>query len=273
MEQYLSSTHTFPWYDSWWHTSYLRARDYLAAHHPEKLAGFNSAMAAFRTPADFRPFVLRDALDEADHQALLALATAPQQEDLEKHELFSFGRFVIHNHPVMTAMQLRLVERMSDWVGEPVEARYNFLSLYNNLGVCEPHMDAPDAKWTLDYCIAQSDPWPIHFSDVQQWPETWLASNENWQQEIKSDPRNAYTGFSMQEKEALVFSGSSQWHYRDRIARQRPQNFCYLAFFHFIPEGLGHLVNPANWAEIFGVPALAEFCLEGKNSYLPDTDH
>ena len=32
---------------------------------------------------------------------------------------------------------------------------YNFLSLYTQLDICEPHMDAPKAKWTLNVCIEQ----------------------------------------------------------------------------------------------------------------------
>ena len=34
--------------------------------------------------------------------------------------------------------------------------------------------------------------------------------------------------------------------------------FCDLIFFHFIPAGTRDLVQPRNWARIFGVPELDE---------------
>jgi hypothetical protein len=63
-------------------------------------------------------------------------------------------------------MQRELVARVSDLVGEEVEPSYNFLSLYTRMGIFEPHLDAPSAKWTLDICIDQSEPWPIYFSQI-----------------------------------------------------------------------------------------------------------
>jgi hypothetical protein len=80
--------------------------------------------------------------------------------DLELHEARTFGRFVVHDHPYFTELQQHIVPLVSAAVGEPVEAAYNFLSLYGGLGVCPPHMDSPEAKWTLDLCLNQSAPWP-----------------------------------------------------------------------------------------------------------------
>jgi len=159
---------------------------------------------------------------------------------------------------------------MSEWIGEEVQACYNFLSLYNNLGVCEPHMDAPQAKWTLDYCIRQSEPWPISFSQIIDWPSPWEGSFEHWSQKILDDSACRFTDHTLQEREALVFSGSSQWHYRNRISRSKDENFCHLVFFHFIPKGQRLLVDPGNWAEIFSLPALAEICKPMSGSMLPD---
>ena len=79
-------------------------------------------------------------------------------DELEKQELFNFGRLVVHDHPYFNQIQNTMTDLVSEIAQEPVEAYYNFLSLYNNLGVCEVHMDALSAKWTLDVCINQSDP-------------------------------------------------------------------------------------------------------------------
>ncbi|MCY7281380.1 MAG: hypothetical protein LH610_10890 [Sphingomonas bacterium] len=59
-----------------------------------------------------------------------------------------------------------------------------------------------------------------------------------------------------------MFGGSSQWHYRDRIAQRTPTNFCHLVFFHCVPEGAQHLTEPHHWAEHFGIPALADVIIE-----------
>jgi hypothetical protein len=143
--------------------------------------------------------------------------------------------------------------------GEPVEPCYNFLSLYNNLGVCAVHMDAPSAKWTLDYCIEQSAPWPIYLSQVRPWPEAWQCEEgADWEALIKSDSQNRFRSYELREGHAIVFAGSSQWHYRERIPRQSKNNFCHLLFFHFVPSGAQHLTRVTRWAEHFGIPELAQ---------------
>lgn len=106
------------------------------------------------------------------------------------------------------------------------------LSLYTNLGQCPVHMDAPSAKWTFDYCSQQSAPWPIHLSQVVPWPEDYGPNGADWDRAIRSDPNNDFSAFTLEDGEAVVFGGSIQWHYRDRIAHSTDENFCRLAFFH-----------------------------------------
>lgn len=59
-------------------------------------------------------------------------------------------------------------------------------------------------------------------------------------------------------QEAILFSGSSQWHYRDPLPASCSQSFCNLAFFHFIPKGFGQLIKPARREALFGLPGLSE---------------
>ncbi len=171
-----------------------------------------------------------------------------------------FGRFVVHNHPYFTELQRRTVPLMSEVAGEEVEASYNFLSLYGGLGVCPPHLDAPSAKWTLDLCLNQSGPWPIYVSQVEPWPQSGAASwpEVGWEQAIKQSPALLFTPHTLHPGEAAVFSGSSQWHYRDAIPETGKRQFCDLLFFHFIPAGSAELVKPQNWARLFGIPELNE---------------
>ena len=57
--------------------------------------------------------------------------------------------------------------------------------------------------------------------------------------------------------DAILFSGSSQWHYRDALPQGKAKGFCDLLFLHYIPKGTASIVRPANWAEHFGLPEIA----------------
>src|SRR5882672_7817793 len=108
------------------------------------------------------------------------------------HEIKRFGRLIVHDHPTFAELHRNLVAKVSALVGEAVEPSYNFLCLYTRLGICEPHLDAPSAKWTLDVCIDQSEPWPIYFSQIVPWPEARVDMGGDWQSTIKHSPELAF---------------------------------------------------------------------------------
>ena len=139
------------------------------------------------------------------------LINSLKTDTLEKRELFKFGRMVVHDHPYFNQLQGSITDLVSKAAQESLEPSYNFLSLYNNLGICQVHMDAPSAKWTLDVCLDQSAPWPIYFSQAQPWPENFNYEQEDWANHIKNDPNNVFSEYSLKVGEAVVFSGSSQW--------------------------------------------------------------
>jgi hypothetical protein len=169
-----------------------------------------------------------------------------------------FGRFVVHDHPFFTELQNRTIDFVSEAAGEPVEASYNFVSLYKKVGVGAVHMDAPQAKWTLDLCIEQSAQWPIHLSQVVPWPEGLTLAEDDWEGAIKESPDYEFTSYNLEPGEALLFPGSSQWHYRDPLPLDGKEHFCSLVFFHFVPKGMYETVRPKNWARLFEVPELAD---------------
>jgi hypothetical protein len=258
-----ASSQLFPWYDSVWLTRYTRAREIVRRLHPEKLPMFEGVFSVLRTASDFRIKRLDKIFNDETLSEIRRVVSSLRPTDLELHEARMFGRFVVHDHPLFNELQQRTLALVADAAGEPVEASYNFLSLYSDLGRCPLHMDAPEAKWTLDLCISQSTPWPIYFSDVQSWPESdgqpW--AEENWEERIKHSPSMRFTPCTLQPGEAVLFSGSSQWHYRDSIPREpreTARQFCDLLFFHYIPRGTAELVRPKNWANLFHIPELAE---------------
>ncbi len=252
-----SSGVEYPWYDSLWLSAFEKAQRIVRESAPHRLDEFKRAFDVFRTHADFRVRKFSPLFDDATLAEIRRVVATLMPQQLELHEARSFKRFVVHDHTYFNQLQDSLVELVGEAVGEPVEGSYNFLSLYGPEGVCPIHMDAPQAKWTVDLCIDQTDPWPIHFSPVVPWPVADSFEGD-WQAAIKVGVGDAFTTHTLKPGEAVVFAGSSQWHYRDPMPGEGPDRSCDLLFFHFIPRGTADLVNPANWARLFQIPALAQ---------------
>jgi hypothetical protein len=262
-----ANSRIYPWYDSVWLSKYEEAKTIIRAVRPEALPAFVDAFRILHTRTDFKVKFLERPFDAATLSEIRRVRASLQPTDLELHEAQRFGRFVVHDHPFFTELQQRTVSWVSEIVGERVEAKYNFLSLYTSKGVCAVHMDAPEAKWTLDLCIDQSAAWPIYFSEVQPWPDSVAEAwrNEGWENNIKQSRSLEFTPYTLQPGQAVIFSGSSQWHYRDPMPEAAGKQFCTLLFFHFIPKGTAELVRPKHWARLFGIPQLSGL-VEAKSS-------
>lgn len=250
-------TKRFPWYDSGWLSSYVSAKEIVSQCYPGRLAEFTEAFDVFRTPADFQVREIKNVLGKALFEKALEAAHSIPPGSLNKKELLHMGRTILHNLPELVEIQKELAARVSEEVNEQVEPSYNFLSLYKNVGFLAPHLDAPLAKWTLDLCLEQSAPWPVYFSQVVPWPEACRYGKENWMNEIKNDTELRFTPHILNPGDAVIFSGSSQWHYREPIPQIQRENFCHLVFFHFIPKGASHFVRPVDWANYFNMPELS----------------
>ncbi len=246
------------WYDSAWLSAYYAAKDVIARVAPARLDEFVHSFDVLRTTPSFEPRHLPGVFDATLIEQIRNTIGMIPKDKYELHEMKSFGRFVVHDWPEFTRLQHSLVDRVSDWAGEQVEPCYNFLSLYTKLGVCEPHLDAPAAKWTLDVCIDQSETWPIHFSQIVPWPEKRPNLPADWRQAIKTSNDFKFSSVELTPGDAVLFSGSSQWHYRDALPGGVGKHFCDLLFFHYIPAGAGDLVRGENWARIFGIPEIGE---------------
>lgn len=246
----------FPWYDSRWRRRHSAAREWLASQRPEVLPAFTDAMRVLRTRPDFRLQHVAQLFDDDVLAQVVERINALTLADFDLAETRAFGRFVVRNDPWFTTLQDAFVEQVSTLAGEAVEPRYNFLSLYTHRGNCALHMDSPEAKWTLDVCIEQSEPWPIHFSQVVPWPEAVDLPASDWQRAIMESPELRFESVTLQPNQAVLFAGSSQWHYREPLPRTALNPFCNLLFFHFIPRGAGAVVDWQQWPELFGVPEL-----------------
>lgn len=243
----------FDWYDSQFLAKFEAARQMLEIVNPASAPAFTAAFDVLRTSPDFKVRHVRPLLSDAHFENLLAEVRALPPKALKSRENAQFGRDIFHDLPALGVLQRELTPLVSELAGEEVEPCYNFLSLYHGGGRCPPHMDAPSAKWTLDLCLAQSCEWPIRFSDIVPWPTAGEAATVS----DETDP--ALLGIVFEDhilhpNEALLFSGSSQWHYRDSIP---DSGFCHLAFLHYHPAGCADLIDPARWATRFDLPELA----------------
>jgi hypothetical protein len=247
----------FPWYDSHWLAAYLNAKEIIKKYNPKKLREFEEAIEPLKTREDFEVIDVPDVLDTEVIENLKSYIHKLENDKKETHELFKFGRIVVHNDPLFNEIQGSLTDLVSKQVKEEVEPSYNFLSLYYDMGVCDVHMDAPDAKWTLDICIEQSYDWQIHIAQRQDWIEDYSWEGNDWSEKIKNDPKNKFKPYSLEPGSGIIFSGSSAWHYRDPIYQKDKQNFCHLIFFHFFPKGMKDIINYQNWADLFDTPELS----------------
>lgn len=248
----------FPdWYDSRWLARYLQAKAIVEREAPARLASFVGAFAPLRTDPAFQPRFLPRMFDEVALDQLRAAVRAIPPAALEMDEMRLFGRFVVHDLTIFTELQHELADTVSELAGEPLEPSYNFLAMYSRLGVCDPHLDAPSAKWTLDICLDQSVKWPIHFSRTVGWPESPDELRAGSSSSVKARDDLAFAALALEPGDAILFSGSSQWHYRDPLADLGKKHFCDLLFLHYIPKGTAELVQPRNWARLFGLPQLA----------------
>lgn len=104
---------SYPWYDAVWLDRYMRARELIRRQYPAKLAEFLQAFACLRTRPDFEvqrlPRVFDDAVLGDIKQAIRALPPM----GLELHEVRSFGRFIVHDHPLFTELQKTTEELVS----------------------------------------------------------------------------------------------------------------------------------------------------------------
>ncbi len=246
-----------PWYDAAWLHQFIVAQKLIKQFQPSKLNDFIHAFDRLRTDPNFEVKHVKDTLKLDVLNKVKEIISLIPREDHKSHEVESFGRLIVHDQPYFTELQRAMVPFVSELAGEEVEASYNFLSLYSGFGVCEPHIDAPSAKWTLDICVDQSDEWPISFSQIIPWPDGPTYSGDDWQRQIKTSEELKFKSHTLKPNEAILFSGSSQWHYRDAMPTALEQGFCHLLFFHFIPVGTSEISNPANWAEIFDIPELS----------------
>ena len=245
-----------PWYDAHFLRFYEVAQHYLSAIAPQELERFVAGFDAIRPDRNCTLEPVARLFDEDTRDEIKQVVTNLTPAQLESHEEDGFGRAILHDHPFFSQLQQQIIPLVSDLAGRELAIGYNFLCLYGDQGRCDLHMDEPRSMYTLDYCIDQSVDWPIHFSDCVDWPDAHQM--QSWTpQQVLDDPQLGFASRVIEPGSAILFTGSSQWHYRDPIPAG---NFCQLLFFHFYPAGYEQLVKPALWHSYFDMPLLEPLC-------------
>lgn len=254
----LRETAQFRWYDSFFLHAHAAAIRYLERVRPDVVERFVAGFAPLRPDPQFSMSLVDDIFDATTRAKILEIShrALPQAGAPQDFENANFGRDVLWNDPLFNALQEQIRPRVEQLVGQPLDSSYTFLSRYFGSGVCAPHLDHPDSMFTFDYCIEQSDEWPIHFSQVVDWPTPEEAETLDLDR-IKDDPALTFTAYSLQPGQAVIFNGSAQWHYRDPIT---PGGSCKLLFFHYVPKGCADLAEPRRWDAHFAVPELGPLC-------------
>ena len=245
------------WYDSGWLRAYHQAKNLLRDSRPDKVVEFVTSCQKLAIPENFEAKHERRLFDANSLAELNGIANSLSNDDLEMDEFLSFGRQSAHHHPGFDNLHQSLTSMVTNLTGVEVEPSYTHLALYNNFGSLPIHMDAPDAGFTIDICLKQSEVWPIYVSKVVDWPITLNSSDFGWDRSLKESLELDFKQYCLEEGDALLFGGCNQWHYRDRIPRGNTRNFCKLLFLHYVPKGCKALLDPLNWAEIFELPELA----------------
>lgn len=247
------------WYDGHFVRRLEAAKLVLNWLNPSLLGRFLREFEVLSPPPGFAEVLIEDVFDDTTRERIIAHCRDGDTSAggvYGSNERSVFDRDVIWNTPFFSQLQRDILPMVSEIAGRPLEIGYNFLSLYRGAGICDVHMDDPLSMYTFDYCIEQSDPWPIHFSRVVD----WTAGGDLWGWDgdaIKKDPGMGFRSHAMKPNQALFFAGSSQWHYRDAIT---PSGFCNLLFFHYYPMGCEGLVHPRHWAAHFNIPELQPLC-------------
>ena len=127
-------TANYPWYDSPWLGSYVQARQLIKRDYPNHLDEFTEAFEPLRTRGNFQVQKLEEGLTPEELLEAVGVVSTLKPTELEKQELLSFGRVLIHHHPYFDRLHSGFAGRISDAVNEAVEPSYSFLKSVQQSG-------------------------------------------------------------------------------------------------------------------------------------------
>jgi len=163
-------------------------------------------------PQILRPFseeTFQKLKEHVSHVRRVYDAPGLPYHDCNESEGKRFNRFYFHNLPMLVELHHSpdLIQLASNVFGQPLKPSYVFLSMYGPEGICPPHTDRPQCKFTIDLQINSDGDWPIFIEEVP---------------------------YLLKDGESLCYSGTDQRHYRNTM-RDTKATKVDLAFFHWVP--------------------------------------
>jgi hypothetical protein len=192
--------------------------------------------------------IIRSLFDPIAHEAIKAWLAervpmlslgVPLMSDEDQPDSNRFNRRYAHNPPFLTDIHRQLTGYASELFGVKVIPSYVFLSMYGDQGICPLHIDRSQCFRTIDYLVDQDvdADWPIHIgpmiSDKER--DRVLEAGEPVDDKAVERIKKAirFDPVVLSPNDAVAYSGTHQWHYRDRIQGRSAT----LVFFHFVEEG------------------------------------
>lgn len=245
----------YPWYDTHQLDAIELARRYLAVVRPDRLDSFLERLSRYQVDLSFRARTLHDILPARRMAQVQSAVVDVCQQDLMLGEAALHGRVKAKHHPVFAALHEELTGFVEAQVGEALEPSYLMFTRYDSTGRLPVHLDSPDSKWALGICLQAPVSWPLHCGRTVSWPP---PHNPDWTPgHVLSDPAMEFRAYDLQVGDAVLFSGSCQWHYRDPVPPMGSGHFDLL-YLQYVPRGEGRIIKPRYWAEEFDIPELAE---------------
>lgn len=245
----------YPWYDTHQLDAIELARRYLAIVRPDKLGPFMERISRYKVDLSFRARLLPDFL-QAGRMARLQIAVSQVcQQELMQGEAVLHGRVKARHHAEFAALHEELTGQVEAQVGERLEPSYLMFTRYDSTGRLPVHLDSPDSKWALGICLQAPVSWPLHCGRTVEWPPrhdpAWTPA------QVLADPAMEFRAFDLRRGDAVLFSGSAQWHYRAPVPPMGGGHFDLL-YLQYVPKGEGRVIKSRHWAEEFGIPELAD---------------
>ena len=138
-----------------------------------------------------------------------------------------FFREVHYNDKFFMSLHLDLFTPLVQKITRKrLKPSYNFLAFYSeNDGICPVHLDREQCFVTLDICLSQNHIWPLFVNSIE------YSIDQMSSVEQRDQIKSSSTKYELSPGDALIYFGTKQPHWRERITKG---NFCNLIFFHFV---------------------------------------
>ena len=184
----------------------------------------------------YQPFIVKDLFPANVFEKLKAEAlTLKKQKDIYVDDKIFFRAAVANPLFFQKILYHILTPIACKLFNEDLVPTFSFLSFYiPGQGICPPHIDSDYCYRTIDLCVDQAEVWPLYVNSEEKIRKMNLGPGFIHDKRLIDEIKSGSTEYLMTPGEALCYSGTQSPHWRNKMS---PNNFCDLAFFHFVLAG------------------------------------